>query len=213
MLIKSITLAEAWERSIKEMVIRYKEGERLVPTERGDLSLEANNILLKIDKPLADKRISAMYPYQKFSEDYSLHLFDQGYHKQVYSRITDIAIDNNKKLNQTNEIIKKLKMEWFSRRAVISVWNPFEDIHSEHPPCICLLQFLVRDKRLCLTCTYRSNDAWLCAPADMIAITNMQKDIAEKLDLQIGCYSHFAVSYHIYSSDLPLALDLFEKLT
>lgn len=213
MLIETKTLAEAWEKSIKEMITRYKQGEKLIPTERGDLALEANNILLKIEKPIANKRISAMYPYQKFSEDYSLHLFDQGYHKQVYSRITDITIDNKKNLNQADEIVIKLKKEWFSRRAVISLWSPFEDIHSEHPPCICLLQFLIRNNRLCLTSTYRSNDAWLCAPADMVAITNMQKNIAEKLDLQVGYYSHFAVSYHIYSSDLPLALNLFDKLT
>jgi thymidylate synthase (methanogen type) len=211
MLIEEITISEAWEKSIIEMLKKFKKGKELVPTERGDMALEFENILLKIKKPLADDRISTRYPYQDFSRDYSLHLFDQGYHQQVYSRITETSYDKKNYINQIDEIVKKLKNEYFSRRGVVSLWNPFEDIHSDHPPCICLLQFYIRRETLCLTSTYRSNDAWLCAPADMVAITNMQINVAEKVEKPVGIYSHFAVSYHIYSSDLPMAMKIFNE--
>lgn len=211
MLIKSTTLSEAWEKSIEYLLRMKQNGEELIPTERGDLALEATNVLLKIEKPMAGNRISPKYPHERYSEDYSMHLFDQGYNQQVYSRITNIIIGNTDAINQSEELVSKLKNEWFSRRAVISLWNPFEDIHSAHPPCICLLQFIIRNKQLCLTSTYRSNDAWLCAPSDMIAITNLQKNIADKLGFSVGYYAHFAVSYHIYASDLPMALSIFNK--
>ena len=61
MLIETKTLAEAWEKSIKEIITRYKQSEELVPTERGDLALEANktwcqslNCELMFDKEQGD---------------------------------------------------------------------------------------------------------------------------------------------------------------
>ncbi len=212
MFIVATTIAEAWEKSIKEMLLKLEEGQALVPTERGDMALEAENVHLKILKPLADERLSIHYPYRDFSNDYSLHLFDQGYHQQVYSRITETTYDNINFTNQIDEVVKKLKKENFSRRGVISLWDPFEDTHSDHPPCICLLQFYIRHDELFLTSTYRSNDAWLCAPADIIAITNMQKKVATDLNKPVGEYNHFAISYHIYSSDIAMAKKIFSEV-
>lgn len=215
MVFETTTLAEAWEQSMIYALSSFKGTDpllRLIPTERGAKAIELENVVLKIDKPLADDRISKLYPKNDYLAKYSKQLLDQSYHDQVYSRMTILRDASGKTIDQQSDIIFKLKESWYSRRAVISIWNPSEDIQSEHPPCICLLQFYVRNNKLCLTSFYRSNDAWLCAPSDMIAITDVQKNVADELSIPIGTYSHFAVSYHIYDYDIQAALSIFEGL-
>jgi thymidylate synthase (methanogen type) len=214
MVFETTTLAEAWEQSMVYALSSYKKAYpplQLIPTERGANAIEVENVLLKISKPLADDRISQLYPNNEYLVKYSKQLLDQSYHNQVYSRMTILRDASGKIIDQQADITIKLRESWYSRRAVISIWNPPEDIHSEHPPCICLLQFYVRSNKLCLTSFYRSNDAWLCAPADMIAITDVQKKVADGLSIPIGTYSHFAVSYHIYDYDIQAALNIFKE--
>lgn len=215
MMIETTTLAEAWEQSIIFLLSSYKSKEKpleLIPTERGAKSIEVENIMMRIEKPLAEDRISKLYPNNDYLEKYSKQLLDQKYHNQVYSRITQLETKLGKIVDQQSEVVAKLKNSWYSRRSVISVWDPSEDIYSDHPPCICLLQFYIRNKKLCVSSFYRSNDAWLCAPADMIAITDMQKGVAAKLSMPVGSYNHVAVSYHIYDYDIPAALSTFKDL-
>jgi thymidylate synthase (methanogen type) len=208
--ISASTIAKAWEKSIVLLLSHYKDSECLVPTERGAGAIEIDNVVLKIANPMAEKRISNLCPHQEYAETYSKQLFDQSYHFQVYSRITQLRVGTRKKINQHESIVSKLRDAWYSRRGIITIWTPSEDLNSEHPPCVCLLQYYIRGNKLCLTSFYRSNDAWLCAPGDMIAITNMQKEVAEMLEISPGPYTHFAVSYHIYDYDIPAAYEAFK---
>lgn len=204
MLIESLTIADAWERSIIALLSRYSHNSSdLLPTERGSNSIEIQNLQLQIESPMQEKRLSNLSQCTEYVEQYSRQLLDQSYLNQVYSRITQLSANNSEILNQQEEIVLKLHDEWYTRRAVISTWMPLQDIGSEHPPCICLLQYYIREESLCLTSFLRSNDAWLCAPVDMIALTNMQRTVADALSIKVGTYCHFAVSYHIY--DPPIS--------
>lgn len=91
-----------------------------------------------------------------------------------------------------------------TRQAVMVMWDK-EDIrcalNKEHKdlPCTLSMNFLVRDKKLNLIVTMRSNDLWLGTPYDVFCMTAIQILIAENLGLGVGWYQHQAGSLHVYS--------------
>ncbi|NIT51633.1 MAG: thymidylate synthase, partial [candidate division Zixibacteria bacterium] len=96
-------------------------------------------------------------------------------------------------------IIKLLENKPSSRRAVIQLFNA-EDIAEEHLeiPCTCTLQFMIRDGQLYLFTSMRSNDAFWGLPHDIFAFTMLQEIVARSLSVELGTYSHFVGSLHLY---------------
>jgi thymidylate synthase len=89
-----------------------------------------------------------------------------------------------------------------SRRAVIPLFEA-SDIVEKHKevPCTCLMQFLVRDKRLHMLTYMRSNDAFLGLPHDIFAFTMLQEIVARSLAIELGSYKHVVGSLHLYDRD------------
>ena len=85
---------------------------------------------------------------------------------------------------QIGEAIKVLKQSRDSRQAVVTSWYP-NDVHAARSgmhkdiPCTLSLQFLVRDGRLHMTTTMRSNDVWLGLPYDAFCFMTIQ-DIVDR---------------------------------
>jgi thymidylate synthase len=48
----------------------------------------------------------------------------------------------------------------------------------------------------------RSNDAWGQALDDIYHLIKIQEKVAKELSIPVGVYTHFAMSYHIYVTDL-----------
>jgi thymidylate synthase len=105
--------------------------------------------------------------------------------------------------NQIENILKLLKIKPSSRRAVIQIYDA-KDISEEHEdiPCTCTLQFFIREEKLCMYSSMRSNDAFVGLPHDIFAFTMIQEMIARSLDRDIGQYYHSVGSLHIYDKDL-----------
>jgi thymidylate synthase len=78
-------------------------------------------------------------------------------------------------------------------------------------PCTTTLQFLPRSGRLNLITTMRSNDAYRGFPADVFAFTFIQELFARTLNLEVGTYSHFVGSLHLYDSDEGRARSYLEE--
>ncbi|MVM39500.1 thymidylate synthase [Spirosoma sp. HMF3257] len=105
-------------------------------------------------------------------------------------------------INQIDNILRLLKEKSTSRRAVIQLFNA-EDLVGKHPeiPCTCTLQFLLRDDRLHMFTTMRSNDAFVGLPHDIFAFTMIQEIIARSLNVGLGEYNHAVGSLHLYNND------------
>ena len=101
--------------------------------------------------------------------------------------------------DQLRNVIELLKERPTSRRAVIQIFDA-EDIADPHieVPCTTTLQFFVRDERLDMVTTMRSNDAYFGLPHDVFCFTMLQEIVARSLDRDIGIYRHFVGSLHIY---------------
>jgi thymidylate synthase len=106
-------------------------------------------------------------------------------------------------MNQFENVFNKLKEDADSRQAVISIFNPVQDeTQTKDKPCTCMLQFLIRNGKLNLITTMRSNDAYLGMPYDLYTFTMLQEIMADKLGIDVGTYTHVANSLHIYKKDI-----------
>lgn len=87
-----------------------------------------------------------------------------------------------------------------SRQAVLSVYQQHRDLNTgaRDIPCTLTLQFFVRDSKLLLRTSMRSNDAWLGLPYDLTQFCALQGAMAAALDLPMGTYTHTVGSLHLY---------------
>lgn len=92
-----------------------------------------------------------------------------------------------------------------TRQAIIHIKDadnrPTKDV-----PCTVYLQFLLRDDRLNLSVHMRSNDIWMGVPYDMFSFCFLQMKMAMELGVEIGEYTHYAGSLHLYARDYETAL-------
>jgi thymidylate synthase len=104
--------------------------------------------------------------------------------------------------DQLENAISQLKTSPTSRRAVIQIFDA-EDNAKRHKevPCTTTLQFLLREGRLHLITTMRSNDAYLGLPHDVFCFTMLQEMVARILGADLGSYRHFVASMHLYDKN------------
>ncbi len=111
-----------------------------------------------------------------------------------------------KRNNQVSLIVDLLKRRPTSRQAVIQIFDA-NDLIKEHKsvPCTCNLQFLIRDGKLHMITSMRSNDAFWGLSHDVFCFTMLQEIVARSLSVEIGTYKHFVGSMHIYKEHIEKA--------
>ncbi len=111
---------------------------------------------------------------------------------------------------------QKLIADEYSRQAVISMWRRNPDVHGhvKDIPCTLSWQFLIRNGRLDMHVTMRSNDVWLGLPYDIFTTTVVQWYMCLLIkamggpSLHPGRTFHTVASMHIYEDDMPKACEL-----
>lgn len=120
-----------------------------------------------------------------------------------------------KDLNEFNEsqwswAYKSLIKDKDSRQAIMYIGQPkFQYESNKDVPCTSFLQFFIRDNKLHLITTMRSNDlikgTTFDIPFFMLLLQNMFLLLKEHYkDLEIGEYIHNAMQLHIYEQDFQL---------
>lgn len=112
-------------------------------------------------------------------------------------------------LNQIQKIIELLKSEPFTRRATVTIYQP-EDAGrvSRDIPCTIGIVFNIRAGGLHATTIMRSNNAVRVLPYDLFLFSLLSEVVASAVGVALASYHHFAVSMHIYESDLALAKEI-----
>lgn len=101
--------------------------------------------------------------------------------------------------------LERLREDRATRQAVITLWRPERDLMTDGKrdyPCTVGFQFLIRDDRLHLITTMRSNDVWLGLTFDAFQFTQLQLALAACLEVEPGLYVHQPGSLHAYEDDL-----------
>lgn len=188
--IKADTLARGYELAVKYI---RSVGE-LVITEDNSPTLESDTICIEVDKPMQEPRLSSKYIIkQNFADKYADALingcesqFEYDYHSRLIRH------------DQIGYIINKLKTQGTSRRALAITWIPEIDQNKNDVPCLQLIQCTIRKNKLDMKVVFRSNDMLLALGANMYALTKLQEYIADKLNIEVGVYTHIALIPHIY---------------
>ena len=111
--------------------------------------------------------------------------------------------------NQIEKIIELLKVDPYSRRAVLNINVPNEHvIETKDEPCTVCLDYQIRNGKLHCTCVMRSNDVNFGLRNDLGYFISLQKYIAERLGVPVGTYTHFAMSIHFYDRDEKFIKDI-----
>lgn len=105
--------------------------------------------------------------------------------------------------DQVNNVVKLLREKKNTRQAVIQIFdkNDLLIMDNEDIPCTCTMQFFIRQNKLILFVTMRSNDVFVGLPHDIFCFTMLQELIAKELNIELGDYNHFISSCHYYMED------------
>ena len=104
-------------------------------------------------------------------------------------------------------IIKMLKETLNTRRAVLGMWDPENDLGAESNdiPCNTHIYFGISDNKLNMTVCCRSNDLWWGAyGANMVHFSILQEYIAAHVGVKIGTYTHLSNNFHLYTDIVPI---------
>ena len=204
------TLPEAWEESICAVL---DSSAPLVDTQRGISAKELIGMRIEVTDPTRDRGLPSRYPLsEQFVEEHWTAMSDATTGVGIATRINRPGTLTEPGLNQIEAAITQLLTRPDSRRAVVALWDRGSDAMSEHPPCACIVQFLLRQNRVNIVSYFRSNDAWIAAFPDMVAMVRLGSLVADRLEVRVGTYIHFAASYHIYEADLVPAIAAFRDI-
>ncbi|WP_342253164.1 thymidylate synthase [Spiroplasma endosymbiont of Zeiraphera isertana] len=104
-------------------------------------------------------------------------------------------------VDQLQELIENLKNNPFSRRHILSAWNPAEIKNMALPPCHTLIQFYVSDdKKLSCQLYQRSADIFLGVPFNIASYALLTIMLAQICGYQLGEFIHTLGDAHIYSN-------------
>jgi thymidylate synthase len=111
----------------------------------------------------------------------------------------------NEGIDQLNYIIQSLKdpVERFSRRLIMSAWNPTQLNEMALPPCHIICQFCVTDtNKLSCSLYQRSGDIGLGVPFNIASYAFLTHIIAKHCGLEPFQFVYFLGNAHIYDDHI-----------
>lgn len=103
-----------------------------------------------------------------------------------------------KTIDQLASVIDAIKADPFSRRHIITAWNPAQLDKMALPPCHAFMQFYVKENKLHLKLTQRSADMFLGVPFNVASYSLLLILVARETGLEVGDFHHSLGDYHIY---------------
>ena len=118
--------------------------------------------------------------------------------------------------DQLSAIAQLLRADPDSRRAVLQIWDAEADlgVSSKDLACNTQAMFKVRDERLNMTVSNRSNDIiWGCYGANAVHFSMLLEYMAARIGVAPGHYRQMSDSYHAYHDTWPKIRDIAERFS
>lgn len=115
------------------------------------------------------------------------------------------ATPDGRVIDQIAEVVEGLKTMPYSRRHVVSAWNPSDLDQMALPPCHCLFQFYVAQGRLSCQLYQRSADIFLGVPFNIASYALLTHMMAQVVGLQPGHFVHTFGDVHLYANHIDQA--------
>lgn len=169
-------------------------------------TIEVNNISVCITNPLlnTEELFENVTPIALKHMDQMLLKPNYELEKTHFERLHNYFVikhnevgDDIIEFDQVEEIIDRLKENPFSKRCVLTLWEP-NDISDKYAMSWTFSQLFIRDNKLIITNYFRSLDIWNGFPWNCLGIANLQEQIAKRLNIECGEFIIYVASAHIY---------------
>ena len=185
------TLGEAW---ISAMEIVMNSGEDILDE---DVPLrEVRNLYVTIDSIGDSDPILITY-----ADHNRIELMKKKY--ATCGLVGDYKIDygsyiyNNNGVNQIDWVIDRIRNKPETKSATITLHKPGEEKLS----CLSMVDFKYRNGFLEMSVIYRSQNIYWSHPGNLLALRQIQADVAQALGYELGKIELAVISAHIYAHD------------
>lgn len=139
----------------------------------------------------------------KYLHDHGCHIWDEwadanGNLGPVYG--SQWRSFGGRGIDQLAVCIEGIKKDPFSRRHVVTAWNPLDLDDMALPPCHTMFQFYVSGRELSCQLYQRSCDLFLGAPFNIASYSLLTHMVAQVCGLLPGEFIHTIGDAHIYSN-------------
>lgn len=114
-------------------------------------------------------------------------------------------------IDQISNLIQEIKANPYSRRLIVSAWNPSDLPKMALPPCHTLMQFYVNDGKLSCQLYQRSADIFLGVPFNIASYALLTMMIAQVTGLKAGEFVHTMGDAHLYSNHIEQAKEQLKR--
>lgn len=114
--------------------------------------------------------------------------------------------------DQLANTVEALKRDPYSRRHIVTAWNPAQIDDMALPPCHCLFQFFVSDGRLSCQLYQRSADVFLGVPFNIASYALLTHLVAAETGLEVGDFVHSFGDVHLYANHVEQAIEQCKRL-
>jgi thymidylate synthase len=108
-------------------------------------------------------------------------------------------------VDQISALVEGIRNSPYSRRHIVTGWNPAEATQVSLPPCHTLFQFYVQDGELSCQLYQRSADVFLGVPFNIASYSLLTMMIAQVCELKPGDFVHSFGDAHLYLNHLEQA--------
>lgn len=201
-IIKQDTLGKAW---VEAMRMIMDLGEDIWDEE---VSLrELRNLYFTIENISEEDVI-----LKEYADHDRIQLMKQKY--ATCGLVGDYKIDygsyiyNNNGVDQIQWVINRMSNKAETKSATITLHKPGEAMLA----CLSMLDFKYRNGKLDMTAVYRSQNIYWSHPGNMLALRQIQQDVALALGWEIGKVDLVVISAHIYKSDFERVKEILETI-
>ena len=108
-------------------------------------------------------------------------------------------------IDQIAKVVDMIVKTPYSRRLIVSAWNPALVDEMALPPCHCMFQFYVADGKLSCQLYQRSADIFLGVPFNIASYALLTMMIAQVTGLKAGDFVHTFGDAHLYANHFEQA--------